>query len=145
MNGYLPLDEQVNILFEMVTTSDGKPFTMQDVSREIDVSLATLSQLRNGKIRNPQLNTLREICHFFNVPLRYFETTSREECYAILAHTGDQPTPLLNEIAFRALQLSPQAQRDVLNIIKWAQVAEHEKAIDGSFPALPHLEDNTDG
>ena len=48
-------------------------------------NLPALSQLRTGKIKNPQLHTLREICRFFHVPLRYFETTSVEECYAILA------------------------------------------------------------
>ncbi|MEQ8677203.1 MAG: helix-turn-helix transcriptional regulator [Aggregatilineales bacterium] len=145
MRDYLPLADQINILFEAITRADGRPYAMQEVAENIDVSLATISQLRNGKIKNPQLNTLRELCRFFDVPLRYFETTQPEECYALIANKGDLKVPQLNEIAFRALKLSPQSQRDVLNIIKWAQAAELEKLLDDEFPALPSLEDDYGG
>ena len=145
MREYLPLADQINILFEAITRPDGRPYAMQEVAENIDVSLGTISQLRSGKIKNPQLNTLRELCRFFDVPLRYFETTTPEECFALIADKGEQKAPQLNEIAFRALKLSPQSQRDVLNIIKWAQAAELEKTLDDDFPALPSLEDDYGG
>lgn len=142
MRDYLPLADQINILFEVITNPDGRPFTIQEVADQIDVSLATISQLRNGKINNPQLNTIRELCRFFDIPLRYFETTTPEECYAVIAENDVQNLPQLNEIAFRALKLSPQSQRDVLNMVKWAQAAELEKTLDADFPSLPSLEDD---
>lgn len=142
MRDYLPLADQINILFEAISHPDGRPFIIQEVADQIDVSLATISQLRNGKIKNPQLNTIRELCRFFDVPLRYFETTTSEECYAIIAENNVQNLPELNEIAFRALKLSPQSQRDVLNMVKWAQAAELEKTLDSDFPSLPSLEDD---
>ena len=144
MHHYLPLADQLNILFEFVTDDDGASYSMQDVSQNIDVSLATLSQLRNGKIKNPQLNTLREICRFFGVPLSYFETTSPEDCYAILGE-NEVITPQLSEIALRSRQLSPETQRDVRNMIKWAQAAEHEREVDANFPPLPALQEDGNG
>jgi transcriptional regulator with XRE-family HTH domain len=137
--GYLTFAEQLRILFEMRQHPQRRTYTLQDVSQETGIALATLSQMRTGKIRNPQLNTVREIARFFAVPLRYFETTSAEECYAILAGGAEAPAPALNEIAFRATHLSPQAQQDILRIIKWVQVAEQNLGEGEQLPPLPGL------
>lgn len=140
MNDFLSLSEQLNILFEAVRHPEGRPFTMQEVSNAIDVSLPALSQLRTGKIKNPQLHTLREICRFFHVPLRYFETTSVEECYAILAGKQEDEGSPINEIAFRAIRLSPESQRDILTIIRWVQAVEEQRKNGKDVPPLPSLE-----
>ena len=140
MIDFLSLSEQLNILFEAVRHPEGRPFTMQEVSDAIDVSLPALSQLRTGKIKNPQLHTLREICRFFQVPLRYFETTSVEECYAILAGKQEDEASSINEIAFRAIRLSPEAQRDILTIIRWVQAVEEQRKNGKDVPPLPSLE-----
>jgi transcriptional regulator with XRE-family HTH domain len=140
----LSISEQLNILFEVIQHPDGRPFTLQEVSEQIDVSLATLSQLRTGRIKNPQFSTLRELCRFFDVPLRYFETTTREECYAILAGDKEAPPVALNEIAFRASSLSPQAQQDILNVIKWVQAAEQMRREGRDLPPLPGLDGSSE-
>ncbi|MAU08405.1 MAG: hypothetical protein CL607_01170 [Anaerolineaceae bacterium] len=140
MNDFLNLSEQLNILFEAVRHPEGRPFTLQEVSDAVDVSLPALSQLRNGKIKNPQLHTLREICRFFSVPLRYFETKTVEECYAILAGKQEDEGSSINEIAFRAIRLSPKAQQDILTIIRWVQAAEEQRKNGKDVPPLPSLE-----
>jgi transcriptional regulator with XRE-family HTH domain len=140
MDDFLPVAEQLHILFETVKHPEGRPYTMQEVSEVIDVSLPTLSQLRTGRIRNPQLHTLREICRFFQVPLRYFETRSAEQCYAILAGEQAEEISPIHEIAFRATHLSPKSQQDVLTIIKWVQAAEEQRKNGSSLPPLPGLE-----
>lgn len=143
---YLSIAEQIQILFDEVLHVEGRPYTLQEVSEQIQVSLATLSQLRSGRIKNPQLSTLRELCRFFKIPLRYFETHNREECYAILAEGYDNNPPALNEISFRATALSPQAQQDVLKVIQWVQAAEQLRKDGIELPPLPGLEnqDETD-
>lgn len=142
MSDYLPLSEQLRILFEVVQHPDGRPYTMQEVSQQIDVSVAAISQMRTGRIQNPQLHTLRELCRFFGVPLRYFETRSAEECYAILAEKDGGDAPEISEIALRATQLSPRSQRDILRIIQWVQAAEQlRKAGRDDLPPIPGLED----
>ncbi len=135
--GYLTFAEQLRILFDVRQHPDGRSYTLQEVSDSTGIALATLSQMRTGKIKNPQLNTVREISHFFAVPLRYFETASLEECYAILTGQSDGAAPTLNEIAFRATHLSPQAQQDILRIIKWVQVAEQTLGEGEQLPPLP--------
>lgn len=141
MSEYLPLADQLRILFESFKKPDGTAYTMLEVSKATGVSLPTLSQLRNGKITNPQLNTLRAICRFFNIPLHYFDTHSAEECYAILAE-GRKGNDIegINFIAHMAASLSPEVQRDLLNVIKWAQAAEQQLIAGNKLPALPHLE-----
>lgn len=124
MVDYLTLSEQVKILFDAVRREDGQPYTLQEVSDATGISLGTIGQMRSGKINNPQLNTLRALCRFFSVPLRYFETQTTEECYALLAKQLSQTEPELNEIAFRASGLSEAAQQDILALIKMFQEEE---------------------
>lgn len=141
MSDYLPLAEQFRILLENRRKPDGSAYTLQEVSKGTDVSLPTLSQLKNGRITNPQLNTLRAICRFFDVPLRYFDTRSAEECYAILAEgRSGNDIEGINYIAHMAASLSPEGQRDLLTVIKWAQAAEQQIVAGNGLPELPHLE-----
>jgi transcriptional regulator with XRE-family HTH domain len=144
LSEYLPVAEQLRLLFETILHPDGRPYTLSEVSEQTGISLATISQLRNGKIKNPQLGTLRSLCQFFGVPLRYFETRAVEECYAILAEDRGQPTLEINEIAFRATSLSPKSQRDILTIIKWVQAAEQQRQASSDLPPLPGLEGDDD-
>ncbi len=65
MDDYLPLSEQIKILFYSVRHPDGRPFTLQEVSEASGVSLGTIGQMRSGKLKNPQLNTLRALAQFF--------------------------------------------------------------------------------
>ena len=140
MSEFLPVADLLKILFEEVQHPSGRPFTMQEVSDATGVSLATISQMKTGKIKNPQLNTLRELCRFFKVPLRFFEAQSVETCYALLQEKPEESTREISEIAFRATTLSPEAQQDILTIIKWVQSAEQAyKAGKGDFPSLPRL------
>ena len=145
MPDYLPLDQQVQILFEAVKKTDQKPHTLREVSAATGISLPALSQLRSGKITNPQLSTLRALCAFFDVPLRYFDTTSREECLAIIAAGSlEQHNTESNLIATIAASLSPQGQRDLLTVIRWALAAENLSDQDGQIavPRLNHEETN---
>ena len=142
MNDFLPVADQLKLLFDQVQHPEGRPYTLQEVSQATGVSLPTLSQLRTGKIRNPQLQTLREICRFFKVPLRYFETRSIEECYAILAGEDSPNIAPLNEIAFRIAHLSPQSQQDILTIIQWVQAAEEQGKAAPHLGSLPNLDND---
>ena len=144
MDDYLPVSTQLNILFTTVQHADNRPYTLQEVSDATGISVGTLSQLRTGRIENPQLNTLRELCRFFDVPLRYFETINEEQCYALIQNHEAKPTPELNEIAFRASNLSANSQRDLLTIIKWVQAAETQRKSGMDLPPLPNLESYDD-
>ena len=133
MNEYLPLSDQVKILFESVRHEDGTIFTLQEVSVATGISLGTIAQMRNGQNSNPQLNTLRALCQFFHVPLRYFETKTTDECYALLTQPASPKQPALNEIAFRSSGLPPEAQQDILTMIKVFQEEERQRL--GNPPA----------
>jgi len=143
MDDYLPLSDQLKLLFDARRHETGRPYMLHEVSEATGVSLATISHMRSGRIHNPQLSTLREIAHFFNVPLRYFETHTVEECYALLTDGITRPAAV-SEITFRASGLSPEAQRDILTVIKWVQAAEEQRKAGLDVPPLPHLEHDDD-
>jgi transcriptional regulator with XRE-family HTH domain len=145
MADYLSVSEQLQLLFTIVLDDEGKPFTLTAVSQATEVSLPTLSQLRNGKISNPQLNTLRDICNFFQVPLRYFDTKTVEECQEIIAQRGnesstsDQSPTLLTRMA---ATLSSDGQRDLLTLIQWARAAEQRMENGEELPPIRRLHDD---
>jgi transcriptional regulator with XRE-family HTH domain len=133
----LPLKDLVNFLFEHVLRPDGKPYTTQEVTDHVRISHATINQLRTGRSKNPALPTLQEICRFFNVPLTFFECASYEECFAVLAEPRTEAAPQVAEIAFRASQLSPEAQEDLLKVILWIEAVERERKAGRDLPPLP--------
>lgn len=140
MSESLSLAEQIQLLFEARQHPDGRAYTMQEVSDATGVSVAAISQMRTGKISNPQLNTVRSLCRFFDVPLRYFETKTKAECYAIFNGDNKPPDIAVSEIAFRANALSERAQQDILNMIRWVQAAEKQRKLEGDSTPLPNWE-----
>jgi transcriptional regulator with XRE-family HTH domain len=124
----LPLKDLINFLFANRLHPDRRPYLTQEVADQVSISHATINQLRTGRNKNPTVPTLKELARFFDVPLTFFECTSYQECYAAL--TGHQPKELpgpVAEIAFRATELSREAQLDILKIIKWVQSSERER------------------
>ena len=141
MDDYLPLPEQLEILFEVRLHPDGRPYTLHEVSRATGISHGTVSHMRTGRVDNPQFSTLRALCRFFDIPLRYFKTTTRDQCYTLLASKPSSVTPALGEISFRAMQLSPDAQAEILQLIRWAHAAEELRKQGRDVPPMPPLED----
>lgn len=143
MTNFLSIADQLNVLMTVRTHPDGRAYTLQEVSAGTGIGAATISQMRTGRIRNPQFSTIRALCAFFAVPLRFFETRTVEECYSLLqAHdeADTSETGEISEIAFRATRLSAEAQQDILTIIKWVQAAERAQKEGGdTLPPLPRL------
>jgi transcriptional regulator with XRE-family HTH domain len=123
----LPLKDLVNFLFDNILHPEGRPYTTQEVTDHVRISHATINQMRTGRSKNPTLPTLQEISRFFGVPLSFFECSSIDECYAILAEKPEAKTENVAEITFRASQLSPESQHDLLKIIAWVEAAERER------------------
>ena len=142
MANFLSVAEQLNVLLNSRTHPSGRVYTLQEVSEGTGIGAATISQMRTGRIKNPQLSTLRALCEFFDIPLRYFQTRTVEECYAVLQNrdADSAQSGEITEIAFRVTHLSREAQQDILTIIKWVQAAEQSlKQGVGNLPPLPRL------
>lgn len=140
MDELLPLAQQITLLFDVRRHPTGRSYTMQEVCDATGISVAAISQMRNGKITNPQLNTLLGLCKFFKIPLGYFQTKTLEECYIIFNEDDQPPTFENNEIAFRANSLSEEAQQDILKMIRWVQAAEKQRRSEGNDASLPESE-----
>ncbi len=138
----LPLKQLVNFLFDNIKHPDGRPYTSQEVAEQVRISHATINQLRTGRNKNPTLPTLQELCIFFNVPLGFFDCASYDECFAVIAQDRMDYSPNVVQIAFRAGELSPASQKDLLNIISWVEAAERERKAGRDVPDFP-LEDKS--
>lgn len=134
----LPFADLLNLLFEVIKHTDGKPYRMQDLAQAADISQASVSLMCSGKNPNPRFDTVYRICRFFAVPLSYFEAGSREEALDIIATSRIPKSPEADLIALRATHLSPEAQRDVLRMMEYARRAEqwYEAGID-ELPPFP--------
>jgi transcriptional regulator with XRE-family HTH domain len=137
----LPLKDLVNFLFEHIQHPDGRPYLSQEVADQVQISHATINQLRTGRIKNPTLPTLKDLCQFFDVPLSFFECATYEDCYALLAQKRAPQGSQASEIAFRASQLSPQAQKQVLTVLHWVEIVEQARKAGHEMPEMPDLSD----
>lgn len=137
-NEPLQLKDLVNFLFDTVRQPNGEPYTLQEVAGELDISPATIHQLRTGRIKNPTLPTLKELGRFFNVPLNFFECETYDECHRVLGAAGVAMSPGTAKIAFRASKLSPKSQQDLLKIIAWVEAAERERLTGRELPDFPY-------
>lgn len=143
-NEALELKDLVNFLFDTIRRADGETYTIQEVADELDISPATIHQLRTGRIKNPTLPTLKELGRFFKVPLNFFECRTYDECHQVLGAEGMKLTPGTAKIAFRASKLSPKSQRDILKIIAWVEAAERERLAGRELPEYPIGDDEVE-
>jgi transcriptional regulator with XRE-family HTH domain len=73
--------------------------TLQDLSRQAEVSVGLLSQMERGK-GNPSFNTLVQVAHALDVPV------------ARLLHAADGRSPVVRRGERRRLDLHPASKRD---------------------------------
>jgi transcriptional regulator with XRE-family HTH domain len=138
----LPLKDLINFLFANVRHPEGRPYLTQEVAEQVRISHATINQLRTGRNKNPTLPTLQEISLFFDVPLSFFDCASHDECYAVLnrQQPPEDPPGSVAEISFRATSLSPEAQQDILKMIRYVEAAERARKAGCETPDFSDFE-----
>ena len=67
--------KKINLLFELVTLSNGRKYTYDIIEKLGGVTISTTSRIRNGVILDPSFNTIAGIAKAFSVPLEYFSKT----------------------------------------------------------------------
>jgi transcriptional regulator with XRE-family HTH domain len=137
----LTLKEQINFLFDTITHPDGRPYTLFEVAEHLNISTATINQLRTGRIKNPTLPTLKQLCQFFGVPLNFFDCQTYDACYEVVAQTRLPEAPEAAEIAFRASRLSPKSQERLLQALSWIEEAERQLESGNAVPHWPSDKD----
>lgn len=134
--------ERLEHLFSTVyPNSLGRPYTLREAADKINVdagenviSVAYISQLRNGDKRKPAFDKLAALAKLFGVSTDYFldDDTARRtnDQLALMAAMRDQG---VEHVALRAAGLSADSLRAVLNLIDSAR----------KFEGLPAIEDET--
>jgi transcriptional regulator with XRE-family HTH domain len=108
------VSEKIDHLFRTVRREDGREYTYDDVETGTDgrVSRSYVWKLRHGRNRNPSLDVIEAMSHFFRVPPSYFfgppmkDDAEAKEAAAIAALLQD---PAARAVADQARGLSPKA------------------------------------
>ncbi len=107
--------ERLNWLFANVKRSDGKLYTSSDIARMSGLTVQLVTEYRRGLRTNPTLSTLIALARTFGVPLGYFFSTKDQSSleYELLKNERQD----LLELTLRASQLTPQAVRQIVEVI----------------------------
>ena len=122
---------RLNRLFDTVYPPGRGPHTSAEViaalkAEGITMSAPYLSQLRSGNRTNPSTATMAALANFFRIKSAYFtddeyyEKLDKELLW--LSTTRDEN---VRRIAVRAAELSPEAQREVMERVNELHRAEH--------------------
>jgi transcriptional regulator with XRE-family HTH domain len=122
---------RLNRLFDTVYPPGRGPHTSAEViaalkAEGITMSAPYLSQLRSGNRTNPSTATMVALANYFRIKSAYFTDDEYYEKLdkelAWLATTRDDN---VRRIAVRAAELSPEAQREVVDRVNELRRAEH--------------------
>ncbi|MEB4209378.1 transcriptional regulator [Mycobacterium sp. 94-17] len=122
---------RLNRLFDTVYPPGRGPHTSAEViaalkSEGITMSAPYLSQLRSGNRTNPSTATMAALANFFRIKPAYFTDDEYfeklETELSWLSMTRDEN---VRRIAVRTSELSPEAQREVMERVTELRRAEH--------------------
>ncbi|MEO8396274.1 MAG: XRE family transcriptional regulator [Chloroflexota bacterium] len=120
----LPFQRQFSILLETVRQPDGQPYSTAMIARATGLSEQSLLYLLDGRSVSPRLDTLRRLCHFYDISLDYFDCETEESCRAYLAkEVAGRSSALVRDIAQESETLTSSGQRKVLVILEWVRRA----------------------
>ena len=131
-NSFLSLAEKVKLLFEIITNSDGKRYTYEQVRHLGNVDPSTVSRIRSGHNKEPTFNNIAGLVKAFDVSADYFfADMTTEEAREYLSSERDnayltqlklqakaQDADKMMSMAQRASQLDPEMLEMVENMIK---------------------------
>jgi transcriptional regulator with XRE-family HTH domain len=122
---------RLNRLFDTVYPPGRGPHTSAEViaalkAEGITMSAPYLSQLRSGNRTNPSTATMIALANYFRIKSAYFtddeyyEKLDKELSWLATTRDGN-----VRRIAVRAAELSPEAQREVMDRINELRRTEH--------------------
>ena len=123
----LTLSEKVNIMFQF-GQQQGKIVDYRSVAEATGVSVNNIHKIRSGENNNPGIQTLKKLASYFNVPLGYFDSKTREQCWAYLQRQAEQKAGASGKeakpIVFRADDFSEEGRQAIESMIKFVKRKE---------------------
>jgi transcriptional regulator with XRE-family HTH domain len=122
---------RLNRLFDSVYPPGRGPHTSAEViaalkAEGITMSAPYLSQLRSGNRTNPSSATMAALANFFRIKAAYFtDDEYYEKLDKELAFLNTMRDENVRRIALRASELSPDAQKDLVQRVDELRRKEH--------------------
>ncbi|MEU3355251.1 helix-turn-helix domain-containing protein [Streptomyces sp. NPDC037389] len=135
------LADKLDRLFKIVHPKDRGPYSTDEVAAELKkrggptVSGTYLWQLRTGRRNNPTKHHLEALAGFFKVPVAYFfdDDLSRRLGAQLELLQGMQEAGV-EQVAFRAVGLSPKGMDVVVSMIEKVRELEGLPAAESNHP-----------
>ena len=125
----------LNHLFETRLTSEGRPYTLTEVSKATGMSVPYLSILRKGTISAVPFERVAALARFFHVPLDYFSQEGPPvDTMDDLAREA-LAKPLVREVMLRAGKVGVVQRALVLQMLEHAEQVLQELASSSGAPA----------
>jgi transcriptional regulator with XRE-family HTH domain len=125
----------LNHLFETRLTSEGRPYTLTEVSKATGMSVPYLSILRKGTIGAVPFDRVAALARFFHVPLDYFSQEGPPvDTMDDLAREA-LAKPLVREVMLRAGKVGVVQRALVLQMLEHAEQVLQELASSSGTPA----------
>ncbi|MDX2137274.1 MAG: helix-turn-helix transcriptional regulator [Chloroflexota bacterium] len=117
----ITLQRQLQLLWENVLDDNSDPMTITQVAQKTGLSQQSLSNLLNGHVTDPRLNTLTKLCMAFDISLDYFGYDTEAACLHYLVEYGKVGilSPQLHSIHTEGDTLTADEKRNVLAILQW--------------------------
>jgi len=118
--------ERLNTLFETHRSPNGDQYSLTEVrdATKGKLTIAYLSLLRKGGIKNPSIDKVQLIADFFGVSTTYFtddgvaSTTDRELSEALRRALAE---PKVRQLALRASELGPEEHDLYLRLLDYSK------------------------
>ena len=119
MPEHFPFRDQLRILIDTLPSPDGSSYTVAAIAKATELTEKSIRNMLNGRTQNPHLDTLRDLCRFYQISLDYFECESEAECRAFLEqNVAQQASDVVREIDQQAETLTPSAKSNVLRLLE---------------------------
>jgi len=129
----ISIQDKVNLLFIHIPNLEdtgGQQYGVSYVSEQIGCTPGALSSIRHGRTKKPKMETLVGLARFFQVPLKYFQLDSEEECIKMIhdRKKNDEMERQLSSITMKFRSLSDKGREDIVTMLDY--ILHSEKSDD---------------
>ena len=116
---HFPFREQLRILIDTLPSPEGNSYTVAAIAEATELTEKSIRNMLNGRTQNPHLDTLRQLCQFYQISLDYFECESPEECRTfLLQNAAQRASEVVREIDEQAETLTAPSKGNVLRLLE---------------------------
>jgi len=136
----------LNMLIDNIHNSDGKKYSISQISREVGISVNQLSLYRRGTHENPTLENIVAILDMFQMPIGYLDCTNKVDAMKMITEVHIKEPEKSPELSVRFRQpygvdISDESLLQLKDVLGWIFAREEALKNGEEEPPLPDFSD----